>query len=277
MPSGKKSKEMRRAAQVKPPPVVSKGGVRRRQASPRVLMAGGGIVAVIAIVIVLAVVLGSGGGNSGLPKGIPAVGSPTSAVALPNSVDVEQLFKGIPQKGNVLGKPSAPVTMVEYIDLQCPVCQAFETSVFPDLVSKYIRPGKVKVVVRPWAFIGPDSFRGQAATIAAERQNKAFDFAQLLYYNQGPENTGWLTDSVIATDAASIRGMQVRQLLADRGSSSVKAEVKTVEKQVAVDKVNATPSLFVGRTGKKLTHVPLQNGLDKTTIVDALDTALAGT
>src|SRR5256885_307250 len=177
MPSGKKSKQMRRATQVRPPPVVSKGGVRRRQASPRVLMIGGGVVAVIAIVVVLAVVLGSGGGGANIPKGVPEVGSPTSAVALPNSDSVEQLFKGIPQKRDTLGKPTAPVTMVEYIDLQCPVCQAFETNVFPDVVNKYVRQGKVKVVVRPWAFIGPDSFRGQDATIAAERQNKAFDFA----------------------------------------------------------------------------------------------------
>src|SRR5947207_10447810 len=143
MPSGKKAREMRRAAQMKPPPVQSKGGVRRRQASPRVLMAGGGVVAVIAIVIVLAVVLGSGGG-SGIPKDVPAIGSPTSAVALPNSDVVEQLFKGIPQKGAVLGKPSAPVTMVEYIDVQCPVCQLFETEVFPDIVKTYLRTGTVK-------------------------------------------------------------------------------------------------------------------------------------
>jgi len=266
---------MRRAAQVKPPPVQSKGRARGRQASPRVLMIGGGIVAVIAVVVVLAVVLGSGGG-SGIPKGIPAVGSPANAVALPNSGAVENLFKGIPQKGNVLGKPSAPVTMVEYIDLQCPVCQLFETNVFPDLLKKYVRTGKVKVEVRPWAFIGPDSFRGQAATIAAERQNKAFDFSQLLYYNQGTENTGWLTDTIIATDAASIRGMQVQKLLADRKSSSVKTEAAKVDAQSKADKVSGTPALYVGRTGKKLAYVPLKNGLDRESIVLALDTALAG-
>ena len=275
MPSGKKSKEIRRAAQMKPPPVVSKGGVRRRQASPRALMIGGGVAAVVVVVIVLAVVLGSGGGGTSIPKGVPEVGSPTSAVALPNSDFVENLFKGIPQKGDTLGKPSAPVTMVEYIDLQCPVCQAFETNVFPDIVDKYVRPGKVKVVVRPWAFIGPDSFRGQDATVAAEKQNKAFDFSQLLYYNQGPENTGWLTDAIIATDAASIRGMQVRKLLAERKASAVKDEVARVNALAVAQKVSATPTVFVGR-GKKLAKVPLQNGLDKATLVDALDTALSG-
>ena len=37
------------------------------------------------------------------------------------------MFAGIPQHDTVLGDVSAPVTMVEYVDLQCPDCQQFET------------------------------------------------------------------------------------------------------------------------------------------------------
>src|SRR5689334_17467372 len=128
MPSGKKSKQMRRAA-ASVPPVQSKGGPRRRrQADPRVLMIGGGI-AVLAIVgIVLGIVLSGGGSKS--VKDFPTVGS--LATGLPAASDVESQFKGIPQSGLTLGKPSAPVTLVEYIDLQCPFCQQFETQVMPD-------------------------------------------------------------------------------------------------------------------------------------------------
>jgi protein-disulfide isomerase len=296
MPSGKKSKQMRRAAVAQtapppvrskgairrrplaaaPPPVVSKGAPRSRQASPRVLAIGGGIVAVIAVVVVLAIVLTGGSASSGIPKGVPNVGSATSAVALPSSTDVRQLFKGIPQHGAILGNPKAPVTMVEYIDLQCPVCQAFETEVFPDLIKNYVRPGKVKVEMRPWAFIGPDSFKGQDATIAAIRQNKGFQFAQLLYFNQGTENTGWMTDSVLAYDAASIDGLNVKQLFSERKSSSVKDAAKTVDDQAKADKVSGTPSLFVGRKGQKPKYVPMQNGLDRESITTALNNALAG-
>ena len=35
-----------------------------------------------------------------------------------------EALKGIPQNGFVLGDPNAPVTLVEYIDLQCPICAA---------------------------------------------------------------------------------------------------------------------------------------------------------
>ena len=205
MASGKKSREARRAAAAKPPPVQSKGGARTRQASPKVL---GGIAAVVGIVIVavVLVVVLTGGKKSAVPKDVPAVGS--VANGLPGSAEVEALYKGIPQKNLVLGSAFAPVTMVEYIDLQCPICQEFETTVMPDIIPKYVRTGKVKVDVRPWAFIGPDSFRGQAAMLAAGMQNKAFNYSSILYDNQGTENTGWLDDNMVVQAAASIPGLE---------------------------------------------------------------------
>jgi protein-disulfide isomerase len=261
------------------------GGVR--QASPRTLAIAGGVILVVIVAIVLGIVLSQSGNAGaapgtydgptvGIPGGYPAVGSSSNPNAMLYSGDVAKLFKGIPQQGFVLGQPNAPVTLVEYIDLQCPVCQAFETEVFPDLIKQYVRPGKVKVEMRPWAFIGPDSLRGQAATIAAMHQNRAFQFAQLLYFNQGTENTGWLTDSVLAFDAASIDGMNVKQVFNERNASSVKDAAKTVDRQATADKVTGTPALFVGRSNQKLKYVTMQNGLDRESITSALNNALAG-
>jgi protein-disulfide isomerase len=275
MPSGKKSKQARRAAQSAPPAVTSKGSGRRRQASPRVLIAAvGGAVAVVVIVVLAVVLTGGGSGNSGLPKTIQTVGS--LATGLPGSTDVNTLLKGIPQKGTTLGSAFAPVTMVEYIDLQCPICQEFETTVMPDIIPKYVRTGKVRVEMRPWAFIGPDSVRGQAAVLAAAKQNLAFNYAQVLYNNQGTENTGWLTDSMVYQIAASVPGLNVPDLLAYRKSSTVKKEAATVADEAASDKVSGTPSVFVGKSDAKPAYVPLKNGGDEATLVLALDTALAG-
>ena len=140
MPSGKKSKEMRRAAAAAPPPVRSKGvGARRRQADPKVLAIGGGILAVVIIGVVLGIVFTRGSSKTSLGD-LPPVGSCTTG--LPGCSDVVDLFKGIPQKGTTLGWPFAPATMVEYIDLQCPFCQQFETQVFPDILTRYIRTKK---------------------------------------------------------------------------------------------------------------------------------------
>jgi protein-disulfide isomerase len=269
VPSGKKSREQRRAAAVRTPPPVRSTGGRGRQASPRALAIAGGIVAVVAVVIVLAVTLGGGKGG-GLPKNHAAVGS--LANGLPGAADVAAEFKGVPQRGTTLGSPFAPVTLTEYIDLQCPVCRDFETTVFPDLVRKYVRTGKVKVVVKPWAFISNDSYRGQNVMLAAAKQNKAFNFAALLYDNQGQEQSGWLTDQMIYNIAAGVPGLKIDPLFAERNSSTVKKEASQVAADALASKVNATPAIFVNKSSAA-PKLFIEGMPDETKLFAALDAA----
>jgi protein-disulfide isomerase len=269
MPSGKKSKQMRRAASA-PPPVQSKGGVRRRQADPKVLAIVGGVVVLAAIGIVLALTLG--GGSKNKAAGLPTVGTLTNS--LPGAADVNTMFKGIPQAGLTLGYASAPVTMVEYIDLQCPFCQQFETQVFPTIVTTYIRTKKLKVVARILDFIGPDSNRGRNAMIAIGAQNRAFDFAELLYYNQGTENTGWLSDGMVGQAVSSIPGVRVPDALGLAATGAVKSQAKGFDNAAVTDKVTGTPTLFVGKSGTKGRQVPLTGPTDEKSLVTALDAAL---
>jgi protein-disulfide isomerase len=228
--------------------VQSKGSARRRQADPKVLAIGGGIAAVVVVAIVLALVLGSGGSSGKLPSGTPAVGN-CSANGLPGCQDVETLYKGIPQDGLYLGSPSAKAQMVIFIDLQCPFCQNYETTVMPTIVKKYVRTGKVRIKVEPWAFIGPDSSRGQKAMFAAAKQNKAWNFAEVLYLNQATENTGWLNDSMVAAAAASVNGLDVKKLWADRNAGSISKDVSEVAALAKTKKVTGTPTVFVGKSG----------------------------
>ncbi len=274
MPSGKKSREQRRLAAQAPPPVRSKGAPARRQANPRVLAIGAAIVVLAGAGIGLAIAL-SGGGGGGVPKIIQTFGS--AANGLPGATDVETMFKGIPQNGLKLGSPFAPVQMVMYIDLQCPICQNFETTIAPTLVTKYIRTGKVRLEIKPWAFIGPDSTRGQKAMFAAAEQNKAFDFAQVLYDNQGTENTGWLNDAMIVQIAESVTGLNVPKLLTDRNTSTVKQEIADVAAAALAGKVTGTPTVFVGKNGTKPQLVGAAGSAPTGPEVEAaINTALAG-
>ena len=260
MPSGRQSKRRRRAAQAPPPPTQ-----RRRQGSPRVLIAAAGVIVLIVVAIVLAVVL-TGGGDNSSANGTTA--------KLPDAAEVQTLFANIPQDGTVLGKASAPVTMVEYVDLQCPFCQQFETAAMPTLISRYVRTGKLKVEARPIAILGVDSLTGQSAVLAAAQQNRLFNFAQLLYDNQGAENTGWLDDDIVNSAAASIPGLDVSKLLADRDSSAVEEEVRKVNAQAEVDGVSKTPTILVGKSGTKPSEVSLTSPTDPSAVTAAIDAAL---
>jgi protein-disulfide isomerase len=244
---------------------------RSRKASPRVLIGTGvAVVAVIAVVVV-ALTLTRGGGSSTSAGNVPARGSLVNAV--PGAAAVHALLKGVPQHGNVLGSPEAPVTLVEYVDLQCPYCREFELNVMPKLVSNDVRAGKLRIELRPVAFIGADSVRGRNAAIAAGDQNHMFDFAQLAYLNQGAENTGWLDDSAIKAFAASIPGLDVPRLLADRDNSATGRRADAFDSQQAADGVNSTPTILVGRTGGRLAVVRLSSLTDAAPVTAAIAAA----
>src|SRR3954453_4574275 len=115
MTSGKQARRQRQ--QVARPPVRRTGGGRK--ASPAVVI--GALVVIVLVVAVAGVVLATRGGSS----------SSSTPTKLPDASAIEQQFAGIPQSGNVLGKATAPATLVEYVDLQCPICRQFETDVMP--------------------------------------------------------------------------------------------------------------------------------------------------
>jgi protein-disulfide isomerase len=269
MPSGKKSKQARRAAAA-PPPVVSKGGVRRRQANPRVLWGVGGVIVLVVVAIVLAVVLT--GGKDSSSSNAPAVGSLSNA--LPGAAEVNDELKGIPQNGMSLGAAKAPVTLTEYVDLQCPICREFESVVMPNVIEKYVKTGKVRVDTRVLKFIGPDSEKGRKAMLAAAKQNKAYNFALVLYANQGTENTGWLSDDFLNQIAGSVPGLRVRELRSEMDSSSISAQGDDMDKQGEKDQVPGTPTIYVGKTGTKGTIVALKSADDEATLTQAIDDAL---
>jgi protein-disulfide isomerase len=235
-----------------------------------VLLVVGAAFALVAVAILLAVVL-TRGNSSSSSANVPARG--TLANALPGAADVHRLLNGIPQQGTTLGKASAPVTMVEYIDLQCPYCQQFETTAMPTIVRRLVRTGKLRVVARPLAFIGPDSVRGRDAAIAAGMQGRFFDFAQVLYANQGEENTGWLSDDMVKAAAASIPGLDVPKLLRDRGSSTVADGERSIDAQATADGVHRTPTILVGRTGAKPRQVALASPSDAQSVERAIAAA----
>jgi protein-disulfide isomerase len=259
MTSGKQARKKRQVQA--PPPVRSTGGPRK--ASPKVLGAAVGAIALVAAAIALVVAM-TGGSSSPV----------TTTTKLPDAGVVTQLFKGIPQSGNLLGSPKAPVTMIEYIDLQCSACRLLETEIMPSVIPKYVRTGKVKVEARPIVAIGPDSERGRRAMEAAGLQNRAFDFAQLLYYNQGAENGNWLNDAMVQAAASSIPGLDVPALLKAQDSATVVAQLKGIDAQATADKVGGTPTIYVGKTGGAMHEVT--PGLVPTVaqISAALDSAL---
>jgi len=110
---------------------------------------------------------------------------------------VQEALGGIPQSGRTLGEPDAPIEITEFGDLQCPACKASSEDTNPELFEKYVATGRAKITFVPIAFLGDDSERGALGAEAAARQDALWPFVEVLYHNQGAENSGWLTEDLM--------------------------------------------------------------------------------
>jgi protein-disulfide isomerase len=220
-----------------------------------------------ASLVVAALVIGSIFGKSGTEAARPATAQ------LAGMAENEALFAGIPQHGNVLGSPGAPVTLVEYADLQCPYCGEFARNALPTLVAEYVRAGKVKLIFRGLAFVGPESETALRAVLAAAAQNRLWNVAHLVYQNQGAENSGWVTDGFVRLVAGSVAGTDVTRLVAQARSAKVTNQIAALQTLATHDGISSTPSFTVGRTGGTLTVLRVTS-LDPAAFRPSLDRLL---
>jgi protein-disulfide isomerase len=204
-----------------------------------------GVVAAVVVVALVVILIASGGGKSKAPK----VGSPGATKTVG---EVSTLIGGIPQNGNVLGNPSAPVTLQYFGDLECPGCQQFTLGTLPSVIPQFVRTGKVKIEYRnlETATREPEVFRTQqVAALAAGKQQKLWYFIDLFYHEQGEEGSGYVTESYLRNIAAQVPGLNMTQWTSDRSDAAL-ANQLTADAQAANSAgFNSTPSFLIGKTG----------------------------
>jgi protein-disulfide isomerase len=214
---------------------------------------------------------------AGVLIGVSVAGSGSgSSSTVTGAAATTTLIGGIPQSGFTLGSPTAPVRMVEYGDLQCPICREYAVATLPTIVREYVRTGKVQLEFRGIAFLGPDSEKALEAVTAAAAQNKAWNMIDLLYRNQGEENTGWVTDAKLRAVAAAIPGLSIGGWQSARGSQSTQDAIQSMHAQALalMGSQIRTPTFEVARRGQPLQYLPIQS-LDTSAFTPALDQLLA--
>ena len=160
---------------------------------------------------------------------------------------------GIPQKGNVLGNPNAPVTLVYYGDLECPICKEFTLEALPSIVQKQVRTGKLKIEYRSLetATREPEVFRTQqVAALAAGKQNKMWNFLETFYHEQGEEDTGYVTESYLQGLAQQVPGLNLTTWTADRSEPALANQVAADAQAANSLGFTGTPSFQLGKSGK---------------------------
>ena len=137
--------------------------------------------------------------------------------------------------------------MLQFEDLQCPICKQYTDNAFSAIVNEYVRPGRVKIDFRGLAFLGPDSLKALKIAVAAGFQNKLWQVVGLFYENQGPENSGWVTDALIDRDPGGGAGPRRGQGQGGRQTASPSRTRSRRSQKEATDlNVQGTPSFFFG-------------------------------
>jgi protein-disulfide isomerase len=173
--------------------------------------------------------------------------------------DVELLLDGVTQAGTVIGEDDAPVTLVEYADLQCPFCADWATLTFPELVADYVRDGRLRIEFRGLTFIGPESEDALRAALAAGEQGKLWNVVDLVYTNQGAENGGWVTEDFLRAVGEAVPGLDVDRMLEARDAAVVTAAIEEAALAAEADGITGTPSFLLGETGGELNPLEISS------------------
>jgi len=213
-----------------------------------------GVAAFLVVVgVIVAIVVSSGGDDKGGDKGDNG----------------QAQLAGLTQKGNTLGDPDAPVTLVEFGDLQCPICKQYADDILPDVITGPVKDGTANIEFENWAILGPDSILAAKAAIAAGQQDKLWSFIEAFYANQGVENSGYVTDDFL-TDIAEKAGIpDIDKWNEDRESDAAQADLERVDDDASDNGFSGTPSFAFREADGSLT--PLEDTQSSQAIIDAIN------
>lgn len=142
----------------------------------------------------------------------------------------------------VLGAADAPVTVIEFTDLQCPYCARFALTTWPQLRERYVDTGKVQFVSRdlPLAF-HPYALPAAVASRCAGDQGRYWEYREALFRGQSQ-----LATAPYAAIAERL-GIDVARFEACRADSAVAAAVRDDAALAARNGIASTPSFVIGR------------------------------
>ncbi len=115
------------------------------------------------------------------------------------------------QGSPLLGNPTAPVTIIDFSDFQCYLCARYVKSTEPLINQTYIQSGKVALVFKHLPNRGFDSLGASLAAQCTNDQGKFWQFHQLLYKNQKPIDSGWVSNDNLKELASQISGLNIQQ------------------------------------------------------------------
>jgi protein-disulfide isomerase len=226
--SNKREREKRREERLQEETKVGAGERRTR-----LLQFGAGAVFLVIVAVVVLIVVNGSSDSGGDAQNLTEVSA------------VDSLVQGVPQNGLALGDPKAKVELIEYGDLQCPVCKAYSEEVLPQVIENPVKNGQAKLIFRNFIIIGPQSAPAGAAALAAGAQGRGWNYLELFYRNQGKENSGYATDEFLTAVAKGAGVKDIGKWQTERKGTEFTDEVTATTEQAQKFGFTGTPSFAI--------------------------------
>jgi len=136
----------------------------------------------------------------------------------------------------VIGNPTGDVTIVEFFDYRCPYCK----SVAAGFIDLYDKDGKVRLVLKEFPILGPESEFASKAALASQKQGKYREFHLAMMTFKGK-----MTDDDVRNLAKQV-GLDVAKLEQDMKDPAI---ADTINRNYALAEalgIKGTPAFIVG-------------------------------
>lgn len=171
-----------------------------------------------------------------------------------------------------LGRADAPVTIVEFNDLQCPFCNRFQEGAFVEIKKQYIDTGKVRFINRdmPLEALHPQAMRAAQAARCAGDQGKYWEVAQKIIGNNAALSAEAIDQ--FARDSGIDPALYKSCIASDRHLEAIRESAASGR---AIG-ISGTPSFVVGRvTGDTLDGQRMVGAMPFSSFDAAIKAALA--
>jgi len=177
-----------------------------------------------------------------------AAGGGDSGAAHGTGAEVRALLAGIPQHGDALGDPHAPVTLEYFADLQCPFCRRFTLGKLTALIGRYVRRGELRIEYHSMQSATHDRqifTAQQVAALAAGAQDRLWNYVELFYREQREEDSGYVTESYLQGLAQQVGGLNLGAWTAARGDRRFAVQLAHDARTVREAGLTITPSFLL--------------------------------
>lgn len=144
---------------------------------------------------------------------------------------------------HVLGRADAPLTLVEFTDLECPFCRTFHVNTFERIKREYIDTGKIRFVSRDFPLdFHPNARPAAQAVRCAGEQGKFWEMRHHVTLNAAA------LGSAVYERLARELGLDLPRFTACAGSDSHRGAIDRDMAAGLSAGVTGTPSFVLGRT-----------------------------